>query len=130
MTVLGFFGSRTLAGRNVTEIIRAECATHEPDYIVTSGGIDGVCNEVERFCKREAIPIKLHYPNRAKYGRGMYDMRSKAIIGESDFIVLIHDGDSPGTRHELALINKFGKPFTYHLIDRTASALKLEKVRL
>jgi len=130
MAVLGFFGSRTLAGRNVTEIIRAECANHEPDYIVTSGGIDGVCNEVERFCKREAIPIKLHYPNRAKYGRGMYDMRSKAIIGESDFIVLIHDGNSPGTRHELELVKKLEKPFAYHLIEASERELELEKVQL
>ena len=57
-------------------------------------------------------------------------MRSKAIINEADFLVLVHDGDSPGTRHELELVKKFGKPFTYHLIDRTVSALNLEKVEL
>ena len=51
--VLAIFGSRSLAGKSVQEIIRAEAEKHQPEYIVTSGGIDGVCNEVERFCKRE-----------------------------------------------------------------------------
>jgi hypothetical protein len=128
--ILGFFGSRTLSGKAIRNMIDLEVGKHRPEYIVTSGGIDGVCDEVERYCKRNALPIKLHYPNKAKYGRGMYDMRSKTIIGEADFLILIHDGNSPGTRHELELVKKLDKPFTYHLIEASERELELEKVSL
>jgi len=127
--ILGFFGSRTLSGKRVQEIIASEVEKHQPEYIVTSGGIDGVCKEVERYCKRNAVPIKLHYPNKEKYGRGMYDARSKVIINEADFVVLIHDGESPGTRHELELVKEYGKPFAYHL-EASERELALEKVEL
>jgi len=113
---LGIFGSRTLGGKRIKDIIRAEYEKYRPEYIVTSGGIRGVCTEVEIFCKRNGNPVKLYYANRVRDGRGMYDIRSKSIIRESDHIVLIHDGKSRGTKHELELVKKLEKPFTYHLV--------------
>lgn len=123
---LGMFGSRTLSGHAVKEIIAAEVKKHDPEYVVTSGGIDGVCNEVESYCKHNGLAIKLHYPNKERYGRGMYDARSKAIIRESDHVVLIHDGKSPGTKHELALVCRLSKPYTYHRVETGQSDMALE----
>jgi hypothetical protein len=121
--VLCIFGSRSLSGVPILEIIKSEAEKHQAEYIVTSGEPVGVCRTVQVFCRQEGYPLKLHFLQK-KWGRGAFHHRSLAILKECDHCVLIHDGISKGTQNELDLCRKLGKPYTYHQIERQPTALK------
>ncbi len=117
--ILSFQGSRILDGDEVIEIIEKEIKRHNPEYIVTSGEADGVCRLAREYCRRNGIPLKLHYLQIKKYARGAYHYRSLAVIKESDYVIFIHDGRSKGTKNELEIAKKLKKPYTYYKVEDT-----------
>lgn len=114
--VLGFFGTRYFDGDGFYDLIAQEVVKHKPEYIVTSGGTEGISMLARRYARKEGIPLKLHFLNRA-YGRGQFNERSKCIAEESTHLIIIHDGESTGTANELALVKKLKKQYTYHLVQ-------------
>ena len=112
--VLGFFGTRYLDDDIYYRLIAAEVAKHKPQYIVTSGETEGISMLARRYARKEAIPLKLYFLDRA-HGRGQHSQRSRSITEEATHIIIIHDGQSAGTANEFALVKKIGKPYTYHL---------------
>ena len=98
--ILSFHGSRILDNENVWNKIGEEIKKHNPKYIVTHGEASGVCEMARDYCRRNGIPLKLHYLQK-KYARGMYHMRSLAVIKECDYAIFIHDGQSKGTKNKL-----------------------------
>jgi hypothetical protein len=46
------------------------------------------------------------------------------VIKASDTVLLIHDGESYGTRNELERTKKFGKPFRYEVLEATDTKLQ------
>ena len=54
-----------------------------------------------------------------KYLRGAFEHRTKDVIKEADYFVIIHDGESKGTMNEKKLIEKSGKPHEYHILEKT-----------
>lgn len=121
ITILAFQGSRSLKGVEVWEIIDAEVKKHNPDYIVTSGETAGVCEITRDYCRKNGIPLKLHFFNRKKYGRGIYHHRSMAIMTECTFCVFIHDGFSKGTKNEMVIAKKLKRENTYHRLSADLS---------
>jgi hypothetical protein len=116
---LAFQGSRSLKNRKgeVLKIIEAEIKKHKPEIIITSGEPDGVCRIAQLYCRQNKITLKLYYASFRKHARGAWHHRSKAIIGEADYIIFIHDGKSRGTRNELKMAIKFGKLYKYYRLD-------------
>jgi hypothetical protein len=116
---LAFQGSRSLKKKEeeVLKIIDIEMNKYNPEMVITSGEPDGVCRLAQLYCKRNGITLKLYHLNCKKYAKGAFRNRSISIIKEADHIIIIHDGKSKGTRNELDLIKRFGKPFTYYLIE-------------
>lgn len=47
---------------------------------------------------------------------GPKKMKTELMIENSDIILLIHDGESRGTRNEMLRTIKFGKPYVYERI--------------
>lgn len=116
--ILGFFGRRYFDGDGFYDLIAQEMAKHKPEYIVTSGETEGISMLARRYARKEGLPLKLHFLNRA-HGQGQFNERSRAIAKESTHVIIIHDGQSTGTANELALVKKLKKPYTYHLVQRT-----------
>lgn len=118
---LAFQGSRSLKKKReeVLKIIETEIQKYNPEVVITSGEPDGVCRLTQLYCRRNGITLKLYHSNFKKYARGAFYNRSKAIIDDADYIILIHDGKSRGTRNELNLVRKFGKPYKYYKLDKT-----------
>jgi len=114
-TILAFQGSRILDSQKVIEIIKMEIEKHNPEYVITSGEASGVCEKTREYCKRNGIPLKLHFLQK-KYARGIYHHRSIAVIKESSFCVFIHDGKSKGTQNEIEIAKKLNKPMSYHKV--------------
>jgi hypothetical protein len=115
--IISFHGSRILDNQKVVDIIEKEINKHNPEYVVTHGEASGVCAMVRDYCRRNGIPLKLHFYQKAKYGKGMYYMRSMAVIEECNYCVFIHDGQSKGTNNELEIAKKLGREYSYHLVE-------------
>ena len=90
------------------------------DTIVTSQEPSGVCLEAQIYARRNHMVLELHFLNMARYARGAHERRSDAIIKAADFVLLIHDGTSHGTKNELERTKKFNKPFKYIVMDMGA----------
>lgn len=115
---MGVFGSRTLKDERVKTIILEKIIELQPTLIITAQEPQGVCEVAQRVCKEYGYPLQLHFLNMI-YLRGMIEQRSKEIIAESDYLVIIHDGVSQGTANEKILAKKANKPFYYEILEPT-----------
>jgi hypothetical protein len=95
--------------------------TGHPDFdvLVTTQEPKGVCALAQVYAKENAIPLELHFLNIKRYARGAFEHRSDEVIKSVDFILLIHDGESQGTKNELARVKKFNKPYKYVKLDKS-----------
>jgi hypothetical protein len=118
---LAVFGSRSIKDNRV-EVEIADFLMKHPDYdmLVTTQEPKGVCALAQCYAKKNAMPLELHFLNIKKYARGAFEHRSDDVIKSADFILLIHDGESQGTKNELARVKKFNKPYKYVKLDKTS----------
>jgi len=110
------FGSRSLIDERVETIILEQMKEVGGTKIVTCQEPQGVSEVAQRISKRYAFPLQLHFLN-MQYLRGAFEQRSKEIIAESDFFIVIHDGESKGTENKLKLVKKSGKPYHYEVLE-------------
>ena len=117
---LGIFGSRAIADDRAEGEIR-EFLLEYPEFttIVTSQEPRGVCAIAQVYAKKYGLILELHFLNRGKYARGAFEHRSQDIIDASDFVLLIHDGESVGTKNELEQTKKKRKPYKYIKLSKT-----------
>ena len=125
---LGVFGSRSINDNRV-KIELASFLNEHADYdtIITTEEPKGVCELAQIYAKENAIPLELHFLNIKKYARGAFEHRSDEVIKAADFILLIHDGESQGTKNELARVKKFAKPYKYIKLDKTSELEREER---
>lgn len=109
---LAIFGSRSLFGDAVAHIIRDEIGRYDMREIsiVTSGKIAGVCKCAREIAEELSYPLIIYWAD-PKYARGMYDRRSRAILEAADRLLVIWDGKSRGTLHEIDLAKTYRVPY-------------------
>ena len=115
---VGVFGSRSLKDERVKTIILEQIKEVNATKILTCQEPQGVSEVAQRVCKDYGYPLQLHFLN-MQYLRGAFEQRSKEIIAESEYFIIIHDGESKGTRNEKILVEKSGKPFHYEVLEPT-----------
>ena len=115
---VGGFGSRSLKDERVETILLEKIKELNATLIVTCQEPQGVSEVAQRVSKDYGYPLQLHFLN-MQYLRGAFEQRSKEIIAECDYFIIIHDGVSKGTANEKILIEKSGKPFHYEIIEPT-----------
>ena len=126
---LTIFGSRSLSGVKVYNLISTIVEEYKPTIIITSAKIKGVCEVVRNFCEEKSLPLLVYFAD-PKYHKGMYKHRSDAMIANSDYVLLIHDGESKGTANELAMVKKTGIPHSYHKLPAKKGAFADMDIRL
>lgn len=113
---LAVFGSRTLDDERVKTIILEKVKELNATKILTCQEPQGVSEVAQRVCKDYGYPLQLHFLN-MQYLRGAFEQRSKEIVADADYFVIIHDGVSKGTANEKILVEKSGKPFHYEVLE-------------
>jgi len=113
---LVIFGSRTLEGVEVRNIIEGYIKKEDPELIIISGGITGVCKEAINISMKLKKDIMILFLN-FKYKKGAYAMRSKKALSLADKVLFIHDGKSKGTRNEIEMAKKMGIEYEYIKIE-------------
>ena len=110
---LAVFGSRSIIDARAKVVINE--VLHEYGTIgciVTTQEPRGVCEVAQAVAKANSLVLELHFLN-FRDGRGAFNQRSERVIKASDYVLLIHDGVSQGTRNELGYVRKSGKPYRY-----------------
>lgn len=115
---LAVFGSRTLKDERVKMLIYDAIEEHGADTIVTTQEPLGVCTVAQQVAKELSLVLELHFLN-FRYRRGAYEHRSDDVIKAADFVLLIHDGVSKGTKNELERVKHFKKPYRYEVLEPT-----------
>lgn len=113
---LGVFGSRSLKDARVLDIISQVVAECNAGLIVTAAEPAGVCALAQVWCREHHLPLQIHFLQRDKYARGMWERRSDQVIANSDLVLLIHDGVSRGTHNEMLRTQHFHVPYVYERI--------------
>jgi len=84
---------------------------------IVSGGATGVDSLAARYAQERNIPILEIKPDYGSHpGRIAPIIRNKEIVNISDCVIVLWDGESPGTRFTLNYAFKSGKPvFLYNI---------------
>jgi len=114
---LAVFGSRTLTGDAVAEIILEAVDRLKPSAIVTAAEPSGVCDMARQIAAAIPLPLHLHFLDKGHRAAGAWEARSQSVYRNADAVLLIHDGASKGTANETALAFKMGLPHEYRRID-------------
>jgi poly-D-alanine transfer protein DltD len=115
---VGVFGSRSLRDERVLTIILEKLKELNATCVISCQEPQGVSEVAQRVAKNYGYPLQLHFLN-MMYLRGAFEQRSKEIISESDYLIVIHDGTSKGTENELKLVKKSNKPYHYEVLEKS-----------
>ena len=84
---------------------------HFEDIIIIEGDAQGVDKAAGLWAEQHGYQIKKHPADWNKYGRGAGFVRNKEMVESCDFCLILWDGKSKGTKHDLELCQKLEKPF-------------------
>jgi len=115
---VGVFGSRSLKDERVKTILLEKLRERNATHILTCQEPQGVSEVAQRISKDYGYPLQLHFLN-MQYLRGAFEQRSKEIVSEADYFIILHDGKSKGTANEKKLVEKSGKKYHYEIIEPT-----------
>ena len=112
-TKVAIFGSRSIMDVRAKVVIN-EILSEYPTItaIVTTQEPRGVCEIAQAVAKEKSLILELHFLD-FKYVKGAFEHRSYDVIKSADFVLLIHDGVSKGTKNELGYTLKSKKPYRY-----------------
>lgn len=111
--VLCIFGSRSLSGQPINEIINTVVAQIQPSEICTALEPIGVCQCAREFATENQIPLKT-FRKETEHAQGQYHWRSVHAYEYADKVLIIHDGKSNGSKNEFDLAVKMGIPVIYY----------------
>lgn len=77
--------------------------------LVISGGAAGADNMGRDAARRLNIPVEIHYPQWAVYGKRAGAIRNAKIVERCDKLVAFWDGESKGTKISIDMAEKAGK---------------------
>jgi len=101
---VGVIGSRGLMVDNLAGYLPPETT------MLVSGGAKGIDTCAKEYALANDIPITEFLPEYDKYGKAAPLKRNIEIIQNSDFMLIIWDGRSRGTKHVIDNCKKHNVP--------------------
>ena len=101
---VGVIGSRGLRVDNLADYLPQETT------MIVSGGAKGIDSCAKEYALANNIPITEFLPEYEKYGKIAPLKRNIEIIQHSDFMLIIWDRKSRGTKHVIDNCNKLNVP--------------------
>ena len=95
--------------RGINKFDLEEYIPEETDLII-SGGADGIDSLAEKYADAHRISKLILRPRYDLYGRAAPLKRNETMVDLSDYILVIWDGKSKGTKHTIEYAEKHNKP--------------------
>ena len=95
--------------RGINKFDLEEYIPEETDLIL-SGGADGIDSLAEKYADAHRISKLILRPRYDLYGRAAPLKRNETMVDLSDYILVIWDGKSKGTKHTIEYAEKQNKP--------------------
>ena len=99
-------GSRSIRNFDLSEYISKDVET------IISGGADGIDSLAEIYADTHRLSKYIIRPRYDLYGRVAPLKRNEEMINIADFVLIIWDGCSKGTKHSIEYAKKTNKPYT------------------
>ena len=103
-------GSRNIVVENIQQFLPENVSE------IISGGAKGVDTCAEEYAKNNGIKMTVIKPDYKKYGKPAPLVRNKEIVKNAEFVVLVWDGKSRGTKFVLEHCEKINKPHKVYII--------------
>ena len=97
-------GSRSITDFDLSPHIPPETS------LIISGGASGVDSLAEDFADKNKLSKLILRPNYKKYGKAAPLVRNDRMVELADFVLIIWDGSSKGTKHTIDYAKTSGKP--------------------
>ena len=94
--------------RNITDYDLSVCVPNETTLII-SGGAKGVDTLAEEYADKHKISKLILRPDYKKYGKAAPLLRNEQMVDIADYIIVIWNGQSKGTKHTLDYAKKKSK---------------------
>lgn len=88
------------------------------DLILVEGDAKGVDRISGYWAKRHNVPIELYPADWNKYGKSAGYIRNEIMVKACDFCLILWDGKSKGTKHDIDLCKKLGKPYKLEIYNK------------
>lgn len=94
------------------EIKEFDLSEYVPDdtEIIISGGAEGIDAVAERYADDRRISKYVLRPRYDRYGRAAPLKRNEEMVDMADWVLVIWDGKSRGTKHTIDCARKKNKP--------------------
>ena len=99
-------GSRSIENFDLSKHISKEVS------LIISGGAKGVDTLAEKYADKHGISKLILRPNYSVYGKAAPIIRNRKMIEICNFVLIIWDGKSKGTKYTIEYAKKCGKDFT------------------
>ena len=112
-------GSRSLYVQNLAAYL-----PEGTDEIV-SGGAKGIDACATAFAAQQGMRLTVFRPDYRRFGKGAPLKRNEEIVRYADYVVILWDGQSHGSRHVLSLCLRWEKPYLLRILpsDRLDNTL-------
>jgi predicted Rossmann fold nucleotide-binding protein DprA/Smf involved in DNA uptake len=77
---------------------------------LVSGGAEGVDTIAEEIAKEQNIPIERYLPDWHTHGKKAGYLRNRTMVDHCDFVIVVWDGNSKGSKHTMDIAIEKGKP--------------------
>ena len=125
----GIVGSRTIKDRSIIpraiEMIKESRSKFKITKIV-SGGAIGVDTMAEKYADRNEIDKKIFEADWEKLGKKAGYIRNEEIVEYCDELLIIWDGKSKGTKHDIDLCKKHHKDYYLVMVKITMRRIRNE----
>lgn len=99
-----------VGSRRITNADLSAYVNDDADMII-SGGANGIDRLAAEFAKAKGISFLEILPEYEKYGRCAPLVRNRKIVDVADFVIIIWDGKSRGSKFVIDYCKKVGKPY-------------------
>ena len=100
-----------VGSRSITDFDLSPYIPEGVDTII-SGGANGIDTVAEQYADNHRISKIIIRPQYERYGRGAPLKRNQEMVNMADFVLVIWDGKSRGTKFTIDYARKVGKQVT------------------
>lgn len=76
------------------------------ELVVIEGGANGVDALASHWAEKHGVSVELHKADWKRYGRGAGHRRNVDMVSAADFVLILWDGTSKGTKNDIDLCRK------------------------